>query len=63
MKKAIIAISGSSEGKKCFSEIAKRTSWLWELNPINNIIDVTKVRYYWDGKRNDKVDEFLFEHH
>jgi hypothetical protein len=63
MKKAIVAISGSNSGKRRFSEVAKRASWLWEVNPVNSLTDVSKSRFYWDGERTDKYDEFMFELH
>jgi hypothetical protein len=37
MKKAIVVLSGVPAGKNKFTEICKRSSWVWGINPKNNL--------------------------
>jgi len=57
MKKTIILLSGTPDGKSKFAEIAREISWTWEINPKNQIRDNARS-FYW--KKNDKDDIYKY---
>jgi hypothetical protein len=61
MKKSIIILSGTPEGKNKFDEIAKKTSWIWAINPNNRLGDISKNSLFWDGEKSESFQKFLSE--
>ena len=60
MKKAIILLSGTPQGKSKFDEITKETSWVWNTNPRNYLGALSK-NFYWSGERNEQYYKFTEE--
>lgn len=58
MNKAIIILTGSSTGRAKFNEIAKRTCWLWSINPKNYLTNTAK-NLYWNGDRDNNFYGFI----
>lgn len=49
MKKAIIVLNGTPDGKSAFSLVLKEIAWVWELNPKKYIKDKAKL-FNHDGE-------------
>lgn len=61
MKKAIILLSGTPSGKSKFIEIAKKESWIWNINS-RDFLGTKAPSFYWDGERNENYYKFLGEY-
>ena len=60
MKRAIILASGLPTGKNRFDEIAKKTSWVWNIN-YRNYLGLLSKNFYWQGERNEEYYKFVRE--
>lgn len=49
MRKAIILLNGTPDGKNNFSSILKELAWVWDINPKKYIRDKGKI-FYYDGE-------------
>jgi len=59
MRKAIIILTGISEGKTKFvNTIRENGYWTWNINHMNFLSSLTH-KLFWDGVRNDKYYEFI----
>lgn len=58
MNKAIIVLTGSTTGREKFNEIAKRTCWLWQVNPKNYLANTARG-LYWNGDRDNNFYKFI----
>jgi len=61
MKKTIIILDGTSEGKTQFIKFAKDNMyWLWNINH-NNVLSVLTRKLCWGGKRDNHYYAFIEE--
>ena len=58
MRKAIILLNGTPDGKNNFSSILKELAWVWDINPKKYIRDKGKI-FYYDGIVTGKLIAFL----
>lgn len=59
MKKAIIVVTGTPDGKNKFNEIAKESCWIWHVNAKNHLGRIAKNELFSDGERDEKYNRFI----
>ncbi len=61
MNKVILILSGDPAGKKIFDGVAKKSSWLWNINARNHLGKVAKDKLFWRNERDDVYNRFIAE--
>lgn len=59
MKKAIILLNGTPEGKNSFNFVLKEIAWVWSINPKAYVADKAKL-FHYDGVGD--IEEYVGEH-
>lgn len=60
MKKTVLLMSGTPDGKAKFAKIAQEISWIWQINPKTYIRDNAKL-FYWEKTETEDIYKYIGE--